>query len=167
MKPVHSRSEARHRVIDATAAQVCAAMCDPAMLRAVATTVLLATAMASLGVGAATSIYKCTTSGKVTYQSDPCSSGVARKLPTVEQLNAERQRKLRQATGATTAVPLPVRTPVPTAANEPSERFTCDGRIYCSQMTSCEQAKYFLARCPGTKMDGDRDGIPCEQQWCR
>jgi hypothetical protein len=33
-------------------------------------------------------------------------------------------------------------------------------------MTSCEEAKYFLNHCPNTKMDGDRDGVPCEQQWC-
>jgi hypothetical protein len=44
--------------------------------------------------------------------------------------------------------------------------FTCDGRTHCSQMTSCEEATYFIRHCPGTKMDGDRDGIPCERQWC-
>ena len=44
--------------------------------------------------------------------------------------------------------------------------FDCDGRTYCSQMTSCAEAKYFLAHCPNVKMDGDHDGIPCEQQWC-
>jgi hypothetical protein len=33
-------------------------------------------------------------------------------------------------------------------------------------MRSCDEAKYFLARCPDVKMDGDRDGIPCEEQWC-
>jgi len=45
--------------------------------------------------------------------------------------------------------------------------FSCDGRTYCSQMTSCEEAKYFLKHCPDTKMDGDHNGIPCERQWCR
>ena len=44
--------------------------------------------------------------------------------------------------------------------------YECDGRIYCSQMTSCEEATFFLQNCPGTKMDGDNDGIPCERQWC-
>lgn len=44
--------------------------------------------------------------------------------------------------------------------------FQCDGRIHCSQMSSCSEARYFLANCPGTKMDGDGDGVPCEQQWC-
>ena len=45
--------------------------------------------------------------------------------------------------------------------------FTCDGRKHCSQMTSCAEATYFIQHCPNTKMDGNNDGIPCEQQWCR
>lgn len=45
--------------------------------------------------------------------------------------------------------------------------FKCDGRKYCSQMTSCAEAKSFLQNCPGTEMDGDADGVPCESQWCR
>lgn len=55
------------------------------------------------------------------------------------------------------------------ASNSPSAgvaSFRCDGRSYCSQMTSCEEAKYFLKNCPNTEMDGDRDGVPCESQWC-
>lgn len=42
----------------------------------------------------------------------------------------------------------------------------CDGRTRCSQMNSCAEAKHFLDNCPGTEMDGDADGIPCESQWC-
>ena len=48
-----------------------------------------------------------------------------------------------------------------------STKFKCDGRTHCSQMTSCEEATFFLNNCPGTKMDGDNDGIPCEKQWCQ
>lgn len=44
--------------------------------------------------------------------------------------------------------------------------YQCDGRVYCSEMTSCEEAEWFLKNCPDTKMDGDNDGIPCEGQWC-
>jgi cold shock CspA family protein len=44
--------------------------------------------------------------------------------------------------------------------------FQCDGRTHCSQMTSCSEAKFFLKSCPGAKMDGNNDGVPCEQQWC-
>jgi hypothetical protein len=46
-------------------------------------------------------------------------------------------------------------------------RFQCDGRTHCSQMTSCEEAVYFLKNCPGVEMDGDNDGVPCEKQWCK
>ena len=48
-----------------------------------------------------------------------------------------------------------------------SQQFSCDGREYCSQMTSCAEAKYFLRNCPATKMDGNSDGVPCERQWCK
>jgi cold shock CspA family protein len=51
--------------------------------------------------------------------------------------------------------------PVPTQGE-----YRCDGRTDCSQMTSCSEAKFFLENCPGTQMDGDNDGVPCEQQWC-
>ena len=44
--------------------------------------------------------------------------------------------------------------------------YQCDGRTMCSQMRSCGEAQYFLQHCPGTAMDGDNDGVPCEQQWC-
>ncbi|MEB2316353.1 MAG: excalibur calcium-binding domain-containing protein [Xanthomonadaceae bacterium] len=33
-------------------------------------------------------------------------------------------------------------------------------------MRSCDEAKFFIRNCPGTQMDGDRDGVPCESQWC-
>lgn len=57
--------------------------------------------------------------------------------------------------------------------NEPSKKtpqfetafessYSCDGRQHCSQMTSREEAVYFIQNCPNTKMDGDYDGIPCE-----
>jgi hypothetical protein len=51
--------------------------------------------------------------------------------------------------------------------NNSVSRFKCDGRTFCSQMTSCEEAKFFLKNCPNTKMDGNNDGVPCEEQWCR
>lgn len=47
-----------------------------------------------------------------------------------------------------------------------SSSFHCDGRTFCSQMTSCAEASFFLQNCPNVKMDGDHDGVPCEQQWC-
>ncbi|ALO34497.1 hypothetical protein CMT41_07035 [Colwellia sp. MT41] len=48
---------------------------------------------------------------------------------------------------------------------KPKVIYKCDGRQHCSQMTSYEEAKYFIQHCPNTKMDGDNDGIPCEKQF--
>jgi hypothetical protein len=43
--------------------------------------------------------------------------------------------------------------------------FDCDGREYCSQMRSFDEAKYFLKNCPNTKLDSDYNGIPCEYKF--
>jgi hypothetical protein len=143
---------------------------------------------------AAADVYKCTIKGSITYQGEPCpTSEPPVKRPTVEQLNAERQKKLREMgsgpASASTSAPaagsgqrstrpvspgwpsLPEVAParpvvVPNRASAPVSNFKCDGRKYCSQMTSCAEAEYFLANCPGVKMDGDHDGIPCEEQHC-
>lgn len=56
--------------------------------------------------------------------------------------------------------------PAASAVQPPAPAFHCDGRQHCSQMSSCREAKLFLKNCPGMQMDGDGDGIPCEQQWC-
>ncbi len=54
----------------------------------------------------------------------------------------------------------------PSGDQAASSSLHCDGRTYCSQMTSCAEATFFLKNCPNVKMDGDHDGVPCEQQWC-
>jgi len=64
------------------------------------------------------------------------------------------------------AVPAASRMPEAATPHEAAQSFRCDGRTHCSQMTSCDEAKFFLKNCPGTQMDGDGDGIPCERQWC-
>jgi hypothetical protein len=102
---------------------------------------------------------KCTINGTVTYQQGPCPSDQVRNAPTVQELNAAEKRKRESAASAP-----PTRASVP--GSPATSAFTCDGRTYCSQMSSCAEAKYFLANCPGAKMDGDRNGIPCEKQWC-
>jgi len=107
----------------------------------------------------ATPVNKCVDNGTVTYQQGPCPSGEVRKPPTVQELNAQ-EKKRRAAAVATSAD-----RPAPAAPNV-SGGFSCDGRRYCSQMKSCAEAEYFLANCPAVKMDGDKNGIPCEQQWC-
>jgi hypothetical protein len=46
--------------------------------------------------------------------------------------------------------------------SSPSSSYRCDGRQHCSQMKSCDEARWMLSHCPGMKMDGDNDGSPCE-----
>jgi hypothetical protein len=53
----------------------------------------------------------------------------------------------------------------PTASID-TTKFTCSGKTTCSQMTSCPEARYYLKNCPFQNIDGDGDGIPCEDQWC-
>ncbi|MEQ1512467.1 MAG: cold shock domain-containing protein [Lysobacteraceae bacterium] len=64
----------------------------------------------------------------------------------------------------TTLAPATVQPNAP--ASIPSPGYRCDGRTRCGQMHSCADATQVLQNCPGTEMDGDGDGIPCEQQWC-
>ncbi len=40
--------------------------------------------------------------------------------------------------------------------------FKCEGKWKCGQMTSCKEAYYYLETCKLTRLDRDKDGIPCE-----
>jgi hypothetical protein len=130
------------------------------------------------GVNAA-QMYKCKLNGTVTYQQDPCPAVQFRKPLSVQELNvAEKKRRAAAASTAPEKAVIvqektiitpekPAVTPAnPIATSTSSSSFSCDGRKYCSQMKSCAEAKYFLANCPSVKMDGDKNGTPCEKQWC-
>lgn len=127
-----------------------------------------ATLFFATGLHAAT-MNKCVVNGSVSYQQAPCPTTQARKDPTLDELNAA-EKKRRATASATKATAMPAPTvssrelspPAPTATS--SHR--CDGRKRCSQMSSCAEAKFFLNHCPGAEMDGDGDGIPCEDQLC-
>lgn len=45
--------------------------------------------------------------------------------------------------------------------------FSCDGRTQCKQLTSCEEARYFVKNCPRFSAGILGEDVPCEQQWCR
>ena len=48
-----------------------------------------------------------------------------------------------------------------------AQTYTCSGKKYCSQMSSCEEATFYMNSCGVSTMDGDGDGVPCERQFCR
>lgn len=53
----------------------------------------------------------------------------------------------------------------PAAAASASPTVVADpcSKKRCAEMTSCEEAKYYLAHCHIKTIDGDGDGIPCER----
>jgi len=123
-------------------------------------------------------ILKCTTAdGRVIYGEVPANTRCQTVEKVAERLTVLPREEFVGSYGAGQVAPprqsLPdlqalsqrVRTIGEGADAEPG--FNCDGRTRCSQMTSCAEATDFLDHCPGTLMDGDGDGIPCEEQWCR
>src|SRR6267142_741636 len=53
------------------------------------------------------------------------------------------------------------------AALHANPQFQCEpSKSSCAHMTSCSEAFFHQERCGVAGMDGDRDGIPCERQWC-
>ena len=46
------------------------------------------------------------------------------------------------------------------------EKYNCATKTYCREMTSCDEARWYLKECGLTRLDGDGDGIPCERM-CR
>jgi hypothetical protein len=55
----------------------------------------------------------------------------------------------------------------PATVRLPAGQFKCDHRIYCAQMTSCEEARYFLSHCSLQEIDADVSPIACEKRWCK
>ncbi len=54
-----------------------------------------------------------------------------------------------------------VAAPVPASAT--AHRAACGAKKYCSQMSSCEEARQYLAQCGIKTLDGNGDGVPCEK----
>ena len=46
--------------------------------------------------------------------------------------------------------------------NASNQEFTCGSKRYCKEMSSCEEARFYLEECGLSRLDGDGDGIPCE-----
>ena len=51
----------------------------------------------------------------------------------------------------------------PDAAGTPAgSAFSCGSKRYCGEMASCAEARFYLKECGLTRLDGDADGVPCE-----
>lgn len=64
------------------------------------------------------------------------------------------------------ACPTSAAAPASPAASAPKAAtgggFTCAGKRRCREMTSCEEAKFYLSQCGAGSLDGNKDGVPCE-----
>jgi endonuclease YncB( thermonuclease family) len=49
----------------------------------------------------------------------------------------------------------------PAAAAAPGT--ACGSKRHCSEMSSCEEARHYLAQCGIKTLDGNGDGVPCEK----
>ena len=48
------------------------------------------------------------------------------------------------------------------SGSAPQGAQACGAKRYCKQMTSCEEARFYLEGCGVRSLDGDGDGTPCE-----
>ncbi len=58
-------------------------------------------------------------------------------------------------------------TPRPQAIYSPPQKRTpparsCGAAPYCTGMSSCEEAQFYYRQCGVSRLDGDNDGVPCE-----
>ncbi|MBF7065776.1 excalibur calcium-binding domain-containing protein [Aliarcobacter butzleri] len=45
---------------------------------------------------------------------------------------------------------------------EVKQEFKCEGKKTCKEMKSCKEAMFYLRECGVSRLDRDKDGIPCE-----
>ncbi|QZA79555.1 thermonuclease family protein [Deefgea tanakiae] len=64
-------------------------------------------------------------------------------------------------TASNTTQPVQAKQPINTTSSSAS--FSCGSKRYCKEMSSCEEAKFYLQHCGATRIDGDGDGVPCEK----
>lgn len=63
---------------------------------------------------------------------------------------------------STSSQPSPHVAAGPVAVAPPADP-VCASKTRCSQMSSCDEARYYLNRCGGKLLDGDGDRLPCEK----
>ena len=70
---------------------------------------------------------------------------------------------LTKSTVSETPAPVTTKTETEPATQSASTgNGSCAGKTKCGQMTSCQEAKFYLNNCGVSKLDGDKDGVPCE-----
>lgn len=74
----------------------------------------------------------------------------------VSPMPPEQWRKEHPA--AAPASPKHAQSTKPVSAHDPA----CGNKRYCSQMSSCDEANFYLHQCGVKSLDGNADGVPCD-----
>ena len=91
------------------------------------------------------------------FEDEP--NAIAETLPILEQASQANLSKI-------SIKPKQINPPVSPEIKSAAPDYQCDGKKVCAQMRSCGEAMFYLHQCLTKRLDRDKDGIPCEQQWC-
>ena len=106
------------------------------------------------------SVYKCKDAhGRVSYTDTPCAGGEATVITVKDEPKSVTKTVVQTAKKAVKDLDIPM----PSGSAD----FKCDGRKFCSQMKSCDEAIYFMEHCHGMESDGVLDGVPCGTSVCK
>lgn len=71
--------------------------------------------------------------------------------------------EFRNGGGKGKAPEVPTISPKVESPKEGSSGFACEGKRFCREMNSCDEARFYLNQCGVNRLDGDNDGVPCEK----
>jgi endonuclease G len=90
-------------------------------------------------------------------------------FPKLNKSSKEHAMKLPEPSGSHSNRAKDINAPVPMlykaqqALSTATMSQECRGKRTCKEMSSCEEAIFYLNNCGVTKIDGDGDGMPCEK----
>ena len=58
-------------------------------------------------------------------------------------------------------MPIPATPAITAPATANPAGWVCGAKTMCGQMSSCDEAKFYLTQCGVKSLDGDGDGVPC------
>jgi endonuclease YncB( thermonuclease family) len=84
-------------------------------------------------------------------------------LPPWEWRKGERQGNASAVVQSQRLAPIPFLSAAGNPPRESAAPIRCGAKRYCREMTSCDEARFYLRQCGLRSIDGDGDGRPCEK----
>jgi hypothetical protein len=83
-------------------------------------------------------------------------------MPASEQVSPSAWRRNGGRATATPQPQAPGRAGAPVPSSSAAD-LSCGSKRSCTQMSSCAEAQFYFRQCGLSRLDGDRDGVPCER----